>query len=240
MHAKYDRPSTMAAAAVRSRRGGRPRRRSSTRATSASCCSGVRSPTPTPSWRASRSTAPRASPTSSPPTSRRRTLRLERFDFDAELRGVQRACFAPAERAVDAAVDALFGKRYVAALRRDGYEGPRGSGLGYYSGRRHGFAVAPDVLPIGRRRRRRARRQRRRHGARRVLLATNSRDANELAELRERVEYSRVLRRPRSARRPSSSPLPSCCSARAPPPSSARCRRRSRRPSWRSATSAAS
>ena len=135
------------------------------------------------------------------------SFRLERFDFDPELRGVQRALrFARAlERAADAAAAALFGgERYVAAhLRRDGYEGYcAGSGLGYYGGRRYGFAVAPEmcfssVAAVaaaldG---------ARAATGARRVLLATNSRDANELAELRERVETRAGRRRQRSARR---------------------------------------
>ena len=125
------------------------------------------------------------------------SFRLERFDFDAELRGVQRALrFAPAlERAADAAAAVLFGgERYVAAhLRRDGYEGYcAGSGLGYYGGRRYGFAVAPEMcFPSVAAVAAALDGARRRHGARRVLLATNSRDANELAELRERVEYSR-------------------------------------------------
>jgi len=122
---------------------------------------------------------------------------VDQLRFDAELTRLHRHVrFAPRLRAAAAAaVSRLFGDEpYVAVhLRRDGYEHYcAGSGLRHYGGKRYGVAVTrqmcfPSVGEVAAA----IQRAQARHGARRVLLATNSRDELELRALAALVPYER-------------------------------------------------
>ena len=122
---------------------------------------------------------------------------VDQLRFDAELTRLHRHVrFAPRLRAAAAAAAArLFGDEpFVAAhLRRDGYEHYcAGSGLRHYGGRRYGVGVTrqmcfPSVGEVAAA----IQRAQARHGARRVLLATNSRDELELRGLAALVPYER-------------------------------------------------
>lgn len=122
---------------------------------------------------------------------------LDCFEFDPELRAVQRAVpFAATLRqlAREARRQLFADEPYLAAhLRRDGYEHYcAGPGLRHYGGRRFGVRVTeqmcfPSVEFVAAA----LRAQQRRHGLRRVLLATNTVDAQELAQLRALVDFER-------------------------------------------------
>lgn len=122
-----------------------------------------------------------------------------RLSFDPELRRLHRHVrFAPSLRAAAAAAAGqLFGGAgapYVAVhLRRDGYEHYcAGRGLAHYGGRRFGVAVTrPMCFPSVGEVAAAVRAAQERHGARRVLLATNSRDGDELRALRALVKFDR-------------------------------------------------
>ena len=124
-------------------------------------------------------------------------VRVRCLDFDPALRQLHRHLrFATPLRAAAAAAAArLFGgDPYVALhLRRDGYEHYcAGSGLRHYGGMRYGVRVRremcyPSVVDVAAA----VRAAQARHGAWRVLLATNSRDAAELRRLRALVPYER-------------------------------------------------
>ena len=121
---------------------------------------------------------------------------LDCFNSDDELVAAQRAArFAPhlhdlanqaAEEMFGAGAGGESGRFLAAHLRRDGYESYcAGSGLDYFGRRRYGVRVTPAmcypsvgrvVEALGA--------AAARHGLARVLLATNSVDEDELAQLR--------------------------------------------------------
>ena len=123
----------------------------------------------------------------------------ERFQFDAELLAIQRATrFAPEIRSrAEAAASRLFGSTpFLAAhLRRDGYEhycSSATSGLAHYSRRRFGVHVSAEAcFPSVEQVAATLRASLVRHGLQRVLLATNSINATELAQLQALVPFQR-------------------------------------------------
>ncbi|KAL1523344.1 hypothetical protein AB1Y20_018289 [Prymnesium parvum] len=124
---------------------------------------------------------------------------VDRFAFDKELRVVHRYTrFTPRlqQGAEEAARLTFGGAPYLAVhLRRDGYERychGASSGLSHYKWRRFGVHVSaeacfPSVSSVAAA----VRAALQRHGLRRVLLATNSQDADELAKLQALVPFSR-------------------------------------------------
>jgi hypothetical protein len=115
---------------------------------------------------------------------------LDCFAFDAELEAIQRAVvFRPALHALALAAreEMLPGsERYLAIhLRRDGYEHYcAGGGLARYGRRRFGVAITPSMcFPSITQAIEAIHTALRRHSLSRVLLATNSIDAVELATL---------------------------------------------------------
>ena len=122
---------------------------------------------------------------------------LDCFEFDAELQAAQRAVsFAPRlHRLAEEAKRLTVGhQRYLALhLRRDGYElYCAGTGLRHYGGRRFNVDVTrrmcfPSVADVATT----VRALQRRHGIQQVLLATNSVDEDELAELQDAAPFVR-------------------------------------------------
>ena len=124
-------------------------------------------------------------------------FQLDQFEFDSELRSTMRAVRFSTQlhlRAKEAALATFGSEPYLAAhFRRDGYEHYcAGSGLSHYGRLRYGVQVSPEMcFPSVKQAAASLRVALQQHHLRWLLLATNSVDEAELAELNSLVPFKR-------------------------------------------------